>query len=130
MGHRAWPSGKMFQEAAPVGKLDMQLVHYRGLECKASQWVSNGDRPAELMNKIDCIAGETQIGRVLKHTLNEHERGAVRRIRRSNRSPRRPGRPAWGAGRIDLYLSGGPRRSRPGRLSDVGITIKRQVLRI
>jgi hypothetical protein len=71
---------KMFRSAAPVGKLDMQLVYYRGVECRASQWVSSGDRLAELMNKINCMAGETQIGRILRHTLNEHNKGTVQAL--------------------------------------------------
>jgi hypothetical protein len=32
------------------------------------------------MNKISCVAGETQIGRVLKHTLNEHSKAAVQAL--------------------------------------------------
>ena len=33
---------EMFQAAAAVGRLDLQLVYYRGLgECRASRWMSN-----------------------------------------------------------------------------------------
>jgi hypothetical protein len=62
----------MFHEAAAVGGLDVQLVYYRGFnECRASRWVSDGDRLAELMGKIDCRGGHTQIGKVLAHARHE-----------------------------------------------------------
>ena len=37
---------KMFREAAPIGKLDVQLVYYRGDECRTSKWVSSGEQLA------------------------------------------------------------------------------------
>jgi hypothetical protein len=69
---------RMFREAAPPGKLCVQLVYYRGAnECRASKWVSGGKELAQFMNKIDCDAGPTQISRVLAHALRETERAAV-----------------------------------------------------
>ena len=45
----------MFREAAAIGGLDVQLVYYRGRdECRASQWVSQPERLAALMERIDC----------------------------------------------------------------------------
>jgi hypothetical protein len=62
----------MFREAAKVGGLDVQLVYYRGLlECRASRWVSQAERLAELMSRIDCRGGHTQIGKVLAHAKRE-----------------------------------------------------------
>ncbi len=62
----------MFQEAAAVGGLDVQLVYYRGLsECRASKWVSDPKRLSSLMERIDCRGGHTQIGRVLEHVRKE-----------------------------------------------------------
>jgi len=72
--------GKMFREAAPIGKLDVSLIYYRGQECRASKWVSSGDLLAALMNKIECVAGGTQIGRVLDHVLREHEQDRVQAV--------------------------------------------------
>lgn len=69
--------GDMFRAAAPVGKLDVQLVFYRGQECCTSKWLTSGEQLADLMNKIDCVAGMTQIGRVLGHALREHEKAPV-----------------------------------------------------
>jgi hypothetical protein len=68
---------KMFREVAPIGHLDVQLVYYRGAECRASKWVESGDQLAYLMNHIECEAGQTQIGRVLAHVLRETEQAAV-----------------------------------------------------
>jgi hypothetical protein len=62
---------EMFDE---VSNLDVQLVYYRGAgECRASGWVSNGDRVANLMTGIICRAGQTQIGKVLAHAHREAE---------------------------------------------------------
>ena len=62
----------MFQEAATIGGLDVQLVYYRGLaECRASRWVSQGKHLAALMERIECRAGRTQIGKVLAHAKRE-----------------------------------------------------------
>jgi hypothetical protein len=68
---------KMFRDVAPVGKLDVQLVYYRGDECRTSKWVSSGEQLAHLMDRIDCKSGYTQIGRVLEHALRENEKAAV-----------------------------------------------------
>src|SRR5467141_964471 len=52
----------MFREAASIGGLDIQLVYYRGLsECRASRWVSETEHLADLMTRIDCRGGHTQI---------------------------------------------------------------------
>jgi hypothetical protein len=71
---------KMFREAAPHGRLDVQLVYYRGDECRASKWLSSGDELARLMAKIDCESGPTQIGRILKHSLRTHEKAPVQAL--------------------------------------------------
>ncbi|KAB2878212.1 MAG: VWA domain-containing protein, partial [Pseudorhodoplanes sp.] len=68
----------MFQEAAAIGGLDVQLVYFRGLrECRASAWVSDPARLSGLMETIDCRGGHTQIGRVLAHARNETQRAKV-----------------------------------------------------
>ncbi len=71
----------MFREAAAVGGLDIQLVYFRGRdECRASGWVADSDKLAQLMGAIDCRGGQTQIGRVLAHTRKEHGRKAVQAL--------------------------------------------------
>jgi hypothetical protein len=62
----------MFDEVEAAGGLDVQLVYYRGIdECRASKWVSRADHLANLMRKIRCDAGATQIGKVLSHAVRE-----------------------------------------------------------
>ncbi len=70
--------GEMFDAAATVGGLDVQLVYFRGhSECRASKFVSGGKGLAALMSKIDCRAGRTQIAKVLRHVRDETRVGRV-----------------------------------------------------
>ncbi len=65
---------EMFREAAAAGGLDIQLVYYRGLsECRASAWIGEARRLGELMSRIDCRGGHTQIAKVLAHARRERE---------------------------------------------------------
>jgi hypothetical protein len=62
----------MFREAAAIGNLDLQLVYFRGQnECKASRWLSDPGQLAHIMSRIECMAGETQIRKVLAHAKKE-----------------------------------------------------------
>jgi hypothetical protein len=70
--------GEMFEEAAAVGGLDVQLVYYRGLHaCQSSKWVSDPKRLGDLMVRIHCEGGHTQIGRVLEHVRKETKTAKV-----------------------------------------------------
>jgi hypothetical protein len=72
---------EMFREAAKTGGLDIQLVYFRGLgECRASGWVRQSDRLAELMSRIDCRGGHTQIGKVLGHVRRENGKQKVQAL--------------------------------------------------
>jgi hypothetical protein len=71
----------MFREAAAIGGLDVQLVYFRGFgECRASRWVSDARELADLMTKIDCRGGHTQIGKVLTHTRQESNKKKVQAL--------------------------------------------------
>jgi hypothetical protein len=68
--------GEMFRTTAaqggPRGGLEVQLVYFRGFrECRASRFVSQGEGLGKLMANISCRGGQTQIGRVLSHALDE-----------------------------------------------------------
>ncbi|MGO1118125.1 VWA domain-containing protein [Rhodovibrionaceae bacterium A322] len=70
--------GEMFQETEVLGGLDVQLVFYRGFhECKASKWYSQSAPLLRAMTGVDCLAGRTQIGRVLRHARKETGRQQV-----------------------------------------------------
>jgi hypothetical protein len=69
---------EMFREAGSIGGLDVQLVYFRGLnECRASRWVSDGAGLGNLMARIACQGGHTQIGKVLSHARAESDKGKV-----------------------------------------------------
>ncbi|HEX5507431.1 MAG TPA: VWA domain-containing protein [Pseudolabrys sp.] len=72
---------EMFREAAKTGGLDIQLVYFRGLgECRASGWVRQSDKLAELMSRIECRGGHTQIGKVLSHARQESGKEKVQAL--------------------------------------------------
>lgn len=63
---------EMFRTTAAQGGVDVQLVYFRGFrECRASGFVSQGAGLGALMARISCQGGQTQIGRVLSHALDE-----------------------------------------------------------
>ncbi len=69
---------EMFDAVGKTGRLDVQLVYFRGFgECRASRFVSDTAELKDLMVKIDCRAGHTQLGKVLTHGLKETKREKV-----------------------------------------------------
>ncbi len=70
--------GEMFQETANLGGLDIQLAFYRGFgEFRVSGWTDNESELLRLMTSVTCLAGETQIGKVLQHAVNETKQRRV-----------------------------------------------------
>lgn len=64
--------GEMFAVASQAGGLSVQLIYFRGFsECRSSRWVADPRTLTDLMTKIACRGGQTQIGRVLRHVRNE-----------------------------------------------------------
>jgi hypothetical protein len=69
---------EMFSETAALGGLEVQLAWYRGFgEFRASEWVSDSRALVARMTGVRCLAGKTQIGRVLKNAIVEAKRGRV-----------------------------------------------------
>jgi hypothetical protein len=69
---------EMFDAAGTVGGLSVQLVYFRGLgESRASSWVADARALSDLMVKIDCRGGQTQIRKVLAHVRREAKKRAV-----------------------------------------------------
>jgi hypothetical protein len=70
---------QMFEAAAAAGNLSCQLVYYRGYngETRASQWFDDAKALVDAMNKIICMAGHTQIEKVLKHAAREHAKTPI-----------------------------------------------------
>ena len=73
--------GEMFLEAARLGGLEVQLVFYRGFaECKSTGWVRDGLELVRLMRAVRCVAGRTQLHRVLRHAAAEARRRPVQAL--------------------------------------------------
>jgi hypothetical protein len=69
---------EMFEAAREVGGLSVQLAYFRGIgESRASAWVADAATLRELMEKIACRGGQTQIRKVLAHVRREAEKRPV-----------------------------------------------------
>jgi hypothetical protein len=70
---------EMFDATASVGGLSVQLVYFRGFnECRSSRWLLEPRALTDLMTRIDCRGGHTQIARVLRHVRTESSRLPVK----------------------------------------------------
>jgi hypothetical protein len=73
--------GEMFLQAARVGSLQIKLAYYRGfMECYALPWSSSGVDLLKKMSEISCAAGTTQIARILKLAITEHEQRKINAV--------------------------------------------------
>lgn len=69
---------EMFTATRDIGGLEVQLAFYRGFgEMKVTKWLDSADELVRRMVKVRCLAGRTQIAKVLRHTLREAEKGKV-----------------------------------------------------
>ena len=63
---------EMFKETERLGGLEVQLLFYRGYgECKASKWLTDTKTLLRHMTGVTCLAGRTQLRRVLDHAAKE-----------------------------------------------------------
>jgi hypothetical protein len=68
----------MFEEAAKIGGLNVQLLYYRNSdEVRHSSWFSDAHELVGRMSAIRCMAGGTKIARILRHIRSEHEREKI-----------------------------------------------------
>jgi len=71
----------MFTRTQGLTELSLQLVYFRGYdECRASPWLNNAQSMLRMMKKISCVAGRTQIARVLKHAIAEAKVSSVQAV--------------------------------------------------
>lgn len=69
---------EMFEQTGALGGLDVQLVFYRGFgECKASKWQAEAAGLLRAMTGVTCLAGRTQIARMLRHALSQTRKKKV-----------------------------------------------------
>jgi hypothetical protein len=63
---------EMFEVAATLGGIEIQLCYYRGLdEFRASEWTPDAADLRREMAGVQCVGGYTQIARVLEHIARE-----------------------------------------------------------
>ena len=64
--------GEMFQATRGLGGLSVQLVYYRGfMELAATPFLADSAELTRRMAGVQCLGGQTQIGRLAQHVLNE-----------------------------------------------------------
>jgi len=69
---------EMFSQTKELGGLDIQLCFYRGFgEFKKTAWLTNADALIARMLKVRCLAGRTQIGKLLRHAVSETKSAKV-----------------------------------------------------
>lgn len=70
--------GEMFQETTTLGGIEIQLAYFRGFgEFKVSPWAQDSSALLRQMSSVYCLAGETQIKKVLSHAVNETKKNVV-----------------------------------------------------
>jgi hypothetical protein len=76
--HACAIQGEMFVAADTLGGLDVRLAFYRGFdEFKVSRWTSEGRELARLMSSVRCLAGRTQIARVLRYAGEQRRESRI-----------------------------------------------------
>ncbi len=73
--------GEMFTATSALGGLEVQLLFYRGFnECKTSAWVASPAALVRQMTGVRCLAGQTQIAKLLRHALAETRRKRINAV--------------------------------------------------
>jgi len=63
---------EMFKETAALGGLEIQLAYYRGFgEFSSGPWIADAAAMLKRMTAVFCLAGQTQIAKVLNHSIKE-----------------------------------------------------------
>lgn len=69
---------EMFESTASLGGLRIQLCYYKGFrEFVTPDWCQSSDELHQIMSKVRCAGGQTQIQRVLQHSLEQHRKEKV-----------------------------------------------------
>lgn len=72
---------EMFHAVQDEQRLAVQLCYYRGFgEFRATPWTSESRQVSAAMARVSCEGGHTQIGRLLRHALDEHGKTRIRAV--------------------------------------------------
>lgn len=70
--------GEMFQATRDLGGLAVQMAYYRGfMELAATPFLTDSNELTRRMSGVQCLGGQTQIGRMLQHVLTETRKERV-----------------------------------------------------
>jgi len=73
--------GEMFEAVAKIGGLSVQLSYYRGYnEFKYFSWTDQADDMLYSISSVHCLAGKTQIEKVLHHALRETQQEPIQAL--------------------------------------------------
>jgi hypothetical protein len=73
--------GTMFESTGHIAGLALQLCYYRGFrEFYSLPWLEDSKKLQQAMSQVQCRAGHTQLGRILRHALTEHRQQAVKAL--------------------------------------------------
>ncbi len=79
--HASHLQTEMFQSTAQLGGLDIQLCYYRGFgEFHPTPWLADSRQLLHEMTAVHCLAGHTQIGKLLQHALRETRKQKVNAV--------------------------------------------------
>jgi hypothetical protein len=73
--------GQMFEVTNSLGGLDIQLCYYHGFEIfRATGWSNKSSALLREMTAVHCLAGHTQIAKVIEHALAETKKQKVNAV--------------------------------------------------
>lgn len=73
--------GQMFEATSAMGGLDIQLCYYQGFELfHTTKWSNKSATLLRQMTDVRCLAGYTQIRKVLKHALAQTRKQKVHAV--------------------------------------------------
>ena len=69
---------EMFEEAAAIGGLELQVAFFRGFgEFRATRWTTDSKALIRPMSRVFCLGGHTQIEKVLNHALSQTKKDRI-----------------------------------------------------
>jgi hypothetical protein len=97
--------GEMFQATRALGGLVIRLAYFRGFdEFAATPFLADAAELTRRMTGLQCLGGQTQIGRVFQHVLAETQRDRVHALILIGDAMEEPLDPlCHGAGQLGLH---------------------------
>ncbi len=72
---------QMFDSTRAIAQLQVKLCFYRGYdELRSGRWHRDADALIKAMSAVNCLGGQTQIGRLLSHALDLHRQQSIQAL--------------------------------------------------